>query len=145
MHMEIVCQTEYQDIYRIKSSVLLVVNKFKYVTNSKGLKCYLCSLNRFNSRLYADKCQKYLKILTKPYPFISTSTEREFVPTGTVVYGGFLVEKAEQKDWCYQLKTSGEAFSGNYDEFTALINMIFTGVEDSKSFKVRADDKKVEE
>ena len=36
--MEVVCQCDYQDIYRIKDGVLLIINKFKYIVDAEGFR-----------------------------------------------------------------------------------------------------------
>lgn len=64
--MEVVCQCDYQDIYRIKDGVLLIVNKFKYIVDAEGFRyAHVFNVNKTNSRIYANGCQKHLKVLTK--------------------------------------------------------------------------------
>lgn len=55
--MEVVVETEYQDIYRITDGVLLIVNKFRYID-------YSSQTDRVIS-LYDGKFKSYNKKLSK--------------------------------------------------------------------------------
>lgn len=53
--MEILCKSEYQNVYRVKDGVLFVVNKFKYIKNKKGYMYHLSNIDRKNSKTYKKK------------------------------------------------------------------------------------------
>lgn len=111
--MEIVCESDYQDIYRITDGVLLVINKFRpmKIDGVKYPRMYWA--NRSNSRIYADGCQKDLKRLIKVYKHEAVGDEPEWtLPIGTVLYNGMPIEIADKSEWKYQIKTTGEMFSG---------------------------------
>lgn len=128
--MEVICQCDYQDIYRIKDGVLLIINKFKYVTDTEGYRyVHLFDINRSNSKTYAKGCQKSLKILTKAYRYssrklYSNQKSEDVVPAGTVIYNGYPVKKVDSNEWTYQIKTTGEFFSGNKSNILDLIYQI---------------------
>ena len=66
--MEVVVQTDYQDIYRITDGVLFIVNKFIPVdySNDTPKKIYLHQSD-MKYRLYNKFCQKRLKVLKEDY------------------------------------------------------------------------------
>lgn len=43
---------------------------------------------------------------------------------GTVLYYGRPVELARKDEWNYQIKTTGESLSGDFDEVTELLTSI---------------------
>lgn len=103
--VEIVCQTEYQDIYRIKPYVLLVVDKF--------------SLGEVVSNR-----SNHLYQYTKPY---SKGTEsglriRRGTGAGKVFYYDFEVHPTSPSNYRFKLKTSGDAFNGSSKEFNNLLS-----------------------
>lgn len=124
--MEILANTEYQDVYRIKDGVLLIINKFKPIKIEGIDHPYITiNLNRYNSKIYYKGCQKILKILTKEYRHEKTFYDSEWcIPIGTVVYGSIPVEIASKNEWQYQIKTTGELFSGTLNEIIKYINAI---------------------
>ena len=101
--VEIVCQTEYQDIYRIKPYVLLVVDKFSLVTSSESW--------------------THLSRYTKPYSKYTESMLRvsKNADSNRVFYCGWEVRLADINDYRFKLKTSGDAFNGKADEFSSLV------------------------
>lgn len=123
--MEVLAKTDYQDIYRITDGVLLVINKFKPI-KIDGVTCPRTYYpDRHNSKSYNKECQKLLKILTKEYKHEKTWCDPEWsVPMGTVVYNNIPVEVVPKDQWEYQIKTTGEMFSGNYVKIIELINQI---------------------
>lgn len=52
------------------------------------------------------------------------SYENIIVPSGTILYYGRPVEIVDKSEWNYQIKTTGEAFSGNLNNILKLINDI---------------------
>ena len=121
--MEIICESDYQDIYRIKDGVLLVINKFDYMSfpfdeypivrlqcAQKGIKA--------NYKRHAKGCQSGLDELTVEY----TNKYRNWsLPKGTVIYHNRPVKLIPKEQWQYQIKTTGDMLSGNSSE---LINIL---------------------
>lgn len=123
--MEVVVQTEYQDIYRIDIGVLLVINKFER-DKLYGERCYLHSAK---DRPY-NKLTQGLRILkedtsnreynydTKEYAIVCT------VPSGTVTHYDFPIKLTDKSNWLYKIKTTGDSFSGNKKEILEMIDEI---------------------
>ena len=116
--MQVLAETEYQDLYRITDGVLLVVNKFKPI--DYGEDKYV-SLYDPKVKSYNKGCQKQLKILKEDY---YSKYEDVTVSQGTVLYYGRPVELARKYEWNYQIKTTGESLSGDFDEVTELLTSI---------------------
>lgn len=116
--VQVLAETEYQDLYRITDGVLLVVNKFKPIDYGKDKWIYLYDPK---VKSYNKGCQKRLKILKEDY---YKQYDDITVPKGTVLYYGRPVELADKSEWNYQAKTTGEALSGDYYEITELLKNI---------------------
>ena len=116
--MQVLAKTEYQDLYRITDGVLLVVNKFKPIDYGENK---WISLFNSNVKSYKKGCQKQLKILKEN---CYVSYENIIVPSGTILYYGRPVEIVDKSEWNYQIKTTGEAFSGNLNNILKFINDI---------------------
>ena len=103
--VEIVCQTEYQDIYRIRPYILLVVDKF-----TLGDSVYYRS--------------NHLSQYTKPYSKHTESGLRidKDPDIGKVYYYDFIAHPASPNNYRFKLKTSGDAFNGNSEEFNNLLS-----------------------
>lgn len=124
--VEILAETEYQDLYRITDGVLLVVNKFKPI--DYGEDKYV-SLYDPKVKSYNKGCQKRLKILKEDY---YRQYDDITVPKGTVLYYGRPVELADKSEWNYQVKTTGESLSGDFDEVTELLNEILKKINSNR-------------
>ncbi|EPD59193.1 hypothetical protein HMPREF1215_00801 [Coprococcus sp. HPP0074] len=116
--VQVLAETEYQDLYRITDGVLLVINKFKPI--DYGEDKYV-SLYDPKVKSYNKGCQKQLKILKEDY---YSKYEDVTVYQGTVLYYGRPVELARKDEWNYQIKTTGESLSGDFDEVTELLTSI---------------------
>lgn len=116
--VQVLAETEYQDLYRITDGVLLVVNKFKPI--DYGEDKYV-SLYDPKVKSYNKGCQKQLKILKEDY---YSKYEDVTVSQGTVLYYGRPVELARKYEWNYQIKTTGESLSGDFDEVAELLTSI---------------------
>ena len=127
-------QSDYQDIYRISDGVLLVINKFKTMKIKDVEYPSVHRTDKSNSRIYIKGCQNGLKKLIKEYKHEASWCEPEWsVPIGTVVYHNVPVEIVPEDEWEYQIKTTGEMFSGNLKRITELINellMIINGEDE---------------
>ena len=126
--MEVVCKSDYQDIYRVSSGVLLVVNKFKYDNRIRA--------NLKYSKRYANGCEEQLRsMIYGTYDFYYGKKWE----AGQVFYYGSPVELVEKKDWQYQIKTSGTSFSGNSNEMLSMIDDIKKTIEESGEQNVCKD------
>lgn len=116
--VQVLAETEYQDLYRITDGVLLVVNKFKpiYYGEDKYVSLYDPKVKSYNKG-----CQKRLKILKEDY---YKQYDDITVPKGTVLYYERPVELVDKSEWNYQIKTTGESLSGDFDEVTELLTSI---------------------
>lgn len=104
-YIEVVCQTEYQDIYRIKPYVLLVVDKFSNSISGDGHRTH------FNQ-------------YTKPYSKGTESNLRVSKDIGDnrIYYNDWEVHITTPDKYRFKLKTSGDAFNGNLEEFNRLMS-----------------------
>lgn len=116
--VQVLAETEYQNLYRITDGVLLVVNKFKpiYYGKDKWISLFDPKVKSYNKG-----CQKQLKILKEDY---YSKYEDVIVFQETVLYYERPVELADKYEWNYQVKTTGEALSGDYHEITELLKSI---------------------
>lgn len=119
--MEIIAQTDYQDIYRITDGVLFIVNKFIPIDYSDETKEYIhVYMSEVKYKSYNKNCQNRLKVLKEDYedkycPVI--------IPKGTVIYMNIPVICTKDKDkWKHELKTTGTAFSGTYGEILKMLD-----------------------
>lgn len=124
--VQVLAETEYQDLYRITDGVLLVINKFKPI--DYGEDKYV-SLYDPKVKSYNKGCQKRLKILKEDY---YKQYDDITVPKGTVLYYGRPVELARKDEWNYQIKTTGESLSGDFDEVTELLTSIIKIIDKEK-------------
>ena len=112
--MEVVAKTEYQDIYRIKHSALLVVDKFErlYPNNPVAY---------FGKKSSYDPNTKGLYIAKVGH----NDKDKEFVKTGTVIsYETPVISTTDKSKWKYKIKTSGEYFNGNDSEMLKMLSEI---------------------
>ncbi len=112
--MQILAETEYQDLYRVTDGVLLVVNKFTPISYLPEINIQVHLYNAKQGK-YHKGCQDGLKVLKSPcdYSYAGTTIT---IPKGTVTYHCVPVESTTNKpDWQYQIKTTGDLFSGDAD------------------------------
>ena len=127
--MEVLCQTEYQDVYRIKSGVLLVINKFRIIERS-----FISSYSK--NRPY-DKHSKDLRVLTDDYYYYPNNKTYK---SGQVIYNHYPVELVDNKEeWSFQIKTTGDALSGTFEEITFLLNNILGKVCETNDRIIHSD------
>ena len=124
--MQALCKSDYQDVYRIKDGVLLVVNKFDYIYRKNG---YRHRVNdcRKNSKTY-ENGSKDLKITIDKIE----SYDGEIIKAGQVLYHGYPVELVSKDRWDYQIKTTGDMFSGNSNEILKYIEEIVKVVKNNE-------------
>lgn len=90
--VQVLAETEYQDLYRITDGVLLVINKFKPIDYEEDK---YVSLYDQKVKSYNKGCQKQLKILKEDY---YSKYEDVTVYQGTVLYYGRPVELARKDE-----------------------------------------------
>ena len=117
--METVCKTDYQDIYRIKDGVLLIINKFRYITNEDGTRDYIGY--PLSNKHYASNCQSSLCVLTEEY--YDRHKQRTY-NVGQMIYRGYPIELTDKSEWNFQIKTTGDALSGDIGTIVMLLNEI---------------------
>ena len=122
--MEVLANTEYQDVYRIVDGVLLIVNKFLYKDYSKKTNriVEVNNTGRDNCKTYNKGCQSCLKELKRDYlDTYATVT----IPKGTVLYHDYPVEYTNKpENYIYEIKTTGNAFGGDFTDMMAYLEMI---------------------
>ena len=106
--MEVLANTEYQDVYRIVDGVLLIVNKFKRIIYDED-KYFKVFSSKAKLKSYNKGCQKWLKVLKEDYYDTYSNIT---VPKGTVLYQDYPIELSNV--YKYEVKTTGTSFSGNY-------------------------------
>lgn len=125
--MEVVAKTEYQDIYRLKDGVLLVVNKFKYIdySDKTNWPVDVYEPDRKKYSTYNKNCQKWLKVLKADYSVKDFSGVIITIPKGTVLYMYRpVVATDNRKEFLYEIKTTGDFFSGDSVRMTNMLNEI---------------------
>lgn len=129
--MEIVVQTDYQDIYRITDGVLLIVNKFIPIDYSDKTSEYVSVFTRkARVRSYNRNCQNYLKVLKENYDYHCPIT----IPKETALYMSTPVICTENKHrWKYELKTTGTSFSGNHGDFSDMLGDIIQILDENET------------
>lgn len=126
-------QSDYQDIYRITDGVLLVINKFKPMEIEGVQYPRIHRTDKNNSRIYAKGCQNGLKKLIKEYKHKASWCESEWsVPIGAVIYHDVPVKIVPENEWEYQIKTTGDLFSGNSYKMEELLNLILQIIKQKK-------------
>ena len=119
--MEVLANTEYQDVYRIVDGVLLIVNKFKRIIYDED-KYFGVSLDEAKFKSYNKGCQKWLKVLKEDYHDEYSNIS---VPKGTVLYQHYPVEPTTKpENYIYEIKTTGDAFGGDYSKLMDMIKDI---------------------
>ena len=113
--MQTLAETEYQNIYRITDGVLLVVNKFVRTDYPHTL--YNPKTNKYNKN-----CQDGLRVLKEDY---YDKHKEIIIKKGTVLYNNRpVVSTTDELSWQYQIKTTGDSFSGNVDLMDKLLSDI---------------------
>ena len=117
--IQVLAKTEYQDVYRVTDGVLLIVNKFEYMFEQRSLVDY----SGRRRKMY-HKNTKDLAINQED----KIDWHKNFIPKGTVLYHNYPVIATEnQTDWTYEIKTTGDALSGDYMVIESLLsNILYT-------------------
>lgn len=122
-NIEILAKTEYQDIYRVADGVLLVVNKFLPIFKDNIVRVY----DEGRQKCYGSGTQKQLCILKKDH----TDWNNIFVPKGTVTYINVpVVSTTNKNEWEFQVKTTGECFSGDINRMQELLSSILKQIRE---------------
>lgn len=119
-------------MYRVTDGVLLVVNKFVPIDFSKQTDRVVRTWKPKVSS-YHKGCQKELKILKEEYfdEYINIT-----LPKGTVMYNGIPVVATDNKpDWKYEVKTTGNSLSGDFDIIERLLSSILYTIRTGGSIR----------
>lgn len=115
--MELLANTEYQDLYRISDGVLLVVNKFIDIHENHIVRVY----DKGRNKRYGHGTKSWLNVLNQN----QTDWNGVFVPKGTVTYCGTPVKPTKDSyKWNYEVKTTGSSFSGNSNRISEMLSFI---------------------
>lgn len=113
---EVVQKHEYQDIYRLKYGVLMIVKKFKYSDYD------WCFRHTNKNELKLTKI-KGIKNCYKTKEDIVVHDD--VLPRGSVILDHeIILITSDEKDFFYELKTTGSNFSGDRKEFQILLGTI---------------------
>ena len=114
--METVFTSEYQDIYRLKKGVLFFVNKFDHASGKNGTYDFVGSSHakRYSSVRYCD-----LSILQQ-----DTCVHGNVYRVGQILFCGYPISLVDASKWTYQIKSSGDNFSGNSEEMLAIFEEV---------------------
>lgn len=126
--MEVLANTEYQDVYRIVDGVLLIVNKFKRIIYDED-KYFRVYASKAKLKSYNKGCQKWLKVLKEDYYDAYSNIT---VLKDTVLYQDYPIKLSNV--YKYEVKTTATSFSGNYSTVKSIINDI-REVMDGNGFK----------
>lgn len=119
--MQILAQTEYQDLYRITDGVLFVVNKFIPIEYENDKHIYVWNAKQGK---YNKSCQDCLKILKADY---TDKYDNIAVPKGTVTYNGRpIISTTNKAEYEYQIKTTGDSFSGSSTQMIVTLKEIIS-------------------
>lgn len=119
--MEVLANTEYQDVYRIVDGVLLIVNKFKRIIYDDD-EYFRVSFSESKVKSYNKGCQKWLKVLKEDY---CDAYSNITVPKGTVLYQDYPIKSTKNpENYAYEIKTTSNAFGGSYSEVMDMIKSI---------------------
>lgn len=121
--IQILAETEYQDLYRVTDGVLLVVNKFEYVLIDKSCP----SIYHAKQKIYNKGCQNCLKELKENFYYAYCDIT---FPKGTILYNSHPVKLVDKHKWEYQIKTTSDYFSGNMDRILKLLNEIINKIKE---------------
>ena len=133
--MEVVAKTEYQDIYRVKDGVLLVVNKFTYIDYSDKTNWLVdvYESDRKKCSTYNKNCQKWLKVLKADYSVKDFSGVIITIPKGTVLYMHRpVIATDNRKEFQYEIKTTGDLFGGDSVRMMSMLNEIVKVLKDGE-------------
>lgn len=112
--IEVLANTEYQDLYRITDGVLLVVNKFEELHPEHTSRIYETG----KSKRYSKGTQECLSILKEDRKHWSGV----LIPKGTVTYQGIpVIATKEKSKWRYEVKTTGSSLGGDAEVITEML------------------------
>ena len=119
--IEILAETDYQDLYRISDGVLLVINKFKRIEYPSEPYFHVYTSDA-KYKSYNKGCKKWLKVLKEDY---KDKYHNIIVSKGTVLYMDYPVESTSNKaDWTYEIKTTASCLGGDFATTENMLNTI---------------------
>lgn len=120
--MKNVVNTEYQEVYRVTDGVLLVINKFTKMYPNEYVHSSRWGTKEKNSRrktYHKDTKDLFIQ------QFDETTWGGKIIPKDTILYYSEPVVATDNKyDWNYQIKTSGDSFSGGVNEIDNMLSDI---------------------
>ena len=129
--MEVLSNTEYQDVYRIVDGVLLIVNKFKRIIYDED-KHFRVYTSKAKLKSYNKGCQKWLKVLKEDY---KNKYNNIVVTKGTILYMDYPVESTSNKaDWTYEIKTTASCLGGDFTTTENMLNTILNIMKNKVSY-----------
>lgn len=121
--MEVLANTEYQDLYRISDGVLLVVNKFQELYPEHTIRIY----EKGRSKRYGKGTQEWLNILKED----RKDWSGVLIPKGTITYQGTpVISTSDKSKWIYEVKTTGSSFGGNSEMVQDMLKQILRIIAD---------------
>lgn len=113
--MEVVVETELQDIYRVCPGVLIVVNKFEY-DDLYGERCFL---NSEKTKPY-NKLVKYIRVLKNDF----NMKYKYIIPAGTPILNDSPIKQTSVNNYTYEIKTTGDSLGGDATRVLSLLEDI---------------------
>ena len=126
-NIEIVQQHKIRDVYRITDGVLIKVNKFKQNERDGW---YWSTTQKYKNQMEKvdgiKNCFKLKEDCVRPY-WTPLGDGVSNSPAGTIIFEDCPIEIldiSQKEEWFYELKTTGQAFSGDYGEFEMLLDKV---------------------
>lgn len=131
--IEILAETDYQDLYRISDGVLLVINKFKRIEYPYEPYFHVYTSDA-KYKSYNKGCQKWLKVLKEDY---KNKYNDIVVPKGTILYMDYPVESTSNKaDWTYEIKDNCFLFRWRFHDHREYVKYNTEYYEEQSKFLV---------
>lgn len=133
--MEQVFASDYEDVYRVKDGVMFYVKKYNRVRDKKTGRYRCIKLedrmklkNYIKDKSYQNCC---LKIASEDVHIDNGfwSGDYTLVPKGSVFDNNFIVKPVSPDLYRYEIKTTGDSFSGLALDMTEFIENISTQIK----------------
>lgn len=128
--MEEIIKSEYEDVYRVKEGVTLHVKKYSRVRDEKTGRYRCIKLedrmklkNYIKDKSYQNCC---LKIASEDVHIDNGfwSGEYTLIQKGSVFDGDFIIKPVSQNLYRYEIKATGNSFSGNVIQINKMVKDI---------------------
>lgn len=124
---EVVQEHEYQDIYRLRYGVLLIVNKYENIksTTERGVEIPIWNWTDTSENKNKLKKLKGLKNLYQVKEDLHTRFNNNFIKKDTIIFDNTAIKPLSNKEeYYYELKTTSSCFSGDLNGFKELVAMV---------------------